>query len=490
MTSSLARLCVFTACLAGGAVGCRSESHAAPSIPLTRCHLTGKGARVVDAMCGTLSVPEDRAAPGGRRIELSVAVVPATGRRPAADAMFVLAGGPGQSAEDVYPMMADAFARMNLKRDIVLVDQRGTGRSGALECPKTELDGTLESEEESAAHAAECEAELAKRADLRMYTTAIAMDDLDDARQALGYDKIDLYGGSYGTRAALVYLRRHESHTRAVVLDGVAPPDWPVGEDFGRDGQRTMNAIFARCGASTDCARAFPDLPGSLSTLLGAHEKPTRLTVTHPTTAAQKDVLVSSETLAGTLHALSYESETAALIPLLVHDAAATGNVERLAVQSLILSDAMKVSVGMHLAVMCSEDVPFFDLAKINADAPATYLGAMATRRYLDACKAWPRATITPADRAPVSSSVPVLLLSGEDDPVTPPENAARAAATLANSRQITIPGEGHGALMRGCTRRIVADFVERASASDLATECLADSKPAPFFTTFAGPPP
>jgi pimeloyl-ACP methyl ester carboxylesterase len=472
--------------------GCRSESHPTSSIPLYPCHLTGTGAQVVDAMCGSLTVAEDRAAKGGggRTIDLSIAVVRATGRKSAPDALFVLAGGPGQSAQQVYPLMADSFARVNLNRDIVLVDQRGTGGSGALACPEMEVEGTTADPAEEVARATRCEEELSKHADLRQYTTAIAMDDLDDVRQALGYDKIDLYGGSYGTRAALVYLRRHESHVRAVVVDGVAPPDWALASTFGRDGQRALDQIFARCAADAECNRAFPSLPASLTTLLAAHDKPQSIVVSHPTTAAPTTVPVSRDSIAATIHTLSYESETAALLPLLVHSANATGDMHSLAVQSLIMADSLQLDVGMHFAVACNEDAPFLDLAKVEADSAGTYLGAAPARMYVEACKAWPRANVTAADRAPVSSSVPVLLLSGELDPVTPPANAAAAARTLPNSLQLTVPGEGHGALPRSCTRRIVADFIERASVAGLSTDCLRETKPTPFFTSFAGPQP
>jgi pimeloyl-ACP methyl ester carboxylesterase len=470
--------------------GCRSSPRAAPSIALTPCHLTGKSAQVVDAMCGTLSVPEDRATGRGRRIDLAIAVVPATGRSSAPDALFFLAGGPGQSAQDVYPSVADAFTRVNLKRDIVLVDQRGTGKSAPLACPGTELEGTSASPEEGAALAAKCEASLATHADLRQYTTPIAMDDLDDVRKALGYETVDLYGGSYGTRAALEYVRRHESHVRAVVVDGVAPPDWTLSATFGPDGQRALDALFARCAANADCNGAFPDLPASLAKLLADHATPSDLVVSHPTTAAPTTVSVSRDTIASTIHTLTYESETAALVPLLVHDAATSGDLRPLAAQSLLMSDTLQIDVGMHLAVACSEDAPFLDLAAIERSSAGTYLGASAARMYVEACKAWPRAHLDADDRAPVTSKVPVLLLSGEVDPVTPPSNAAHAAETLPNSLQLVVPGEGHGALTRGCTRRIVADFVERASVTGLSTECLRDTTPAPFFTSAAGPPP
>jgi pimeloyl-ACP methyl ester carboxylesterase len=199
---------------------------------------------------------------------------------------------------------------------------------------------------------------------------------------------------------------------------------------------------------------------------------------------------VSKDSIAATLHALSYESETAALLPLLVHSTARTGDLRPLAAQSLIMADSLKLAVGEHFAVTCNEDAPFLDPAAIEAEGAKSYLGAAPAQRYIEACKGWPRATVTAEDRAPVASNVPVLLLSGEIDPVTPPANAAAAARTLPNSRQVIVPGEGHGALQRSCTRRIVSEFIERASVTGLATDCLRDAKPMRFFTSFAGPQP
>lgn len=448
---------------------------------------------MVDAECTSLTVPEDRGAgrdAKGRTLDLAIAVVKATGRKTAPDPLFFLAGGPGQSAQDAYPGVAGSFARVNLMHDIVLVDQRGTGRSHPLGCPETELETTTVDRAKVVELAERCRMNLAAHADLRQYTTAIAMDDLDEVRERLGYDKIDLYGGSYGTRAALVYMRRHPSHVRSVILDGVAPPDWTIGGTLGKDAQRTMDLISARCAADPDCNRAFPDLPGSLTTLLDKVTTPQTVTVTHPISAAPTTVTVSRESVGSTLRALSYESETIALLPLLIHSAAATGDLHPLAAQSLILSDFMKISQGEHLAVTCSEDAPFLDPAQLEKDNGASYVGTGSGLLYVDACKTWPRANVTAEDRAPVSSNAPVLLLSGELDPVTPPSNAAWAARTLPNSFQITVPGEGHNALQRSCTRRIIEDFVEHASVAGLSADCLKDAKPMRFFTSFAGPQP
>ncbi len=488
-----ARLAQVTLASAVVLAGCHTRTAPAGRIALTPCHLTGSSAQVVDALCGTFQVPEDRSAPpssGQRMLGLAVSVVNASGRSTAPDAIFILAGGPGQSARDVYPDLAPAFVDLNLDHDIVLVDQRGTGHSAPLSCPDIETETTTSDPDEQAKLARACRDALSQHADLSQYTTTIAMDDLDDVRQALGYETVDLYGASYGTRAALVYLRRHEAHVRTVVVDGVAPPGWTLGMTAGKDAQRAMDLIFAHCAAEKACGDAFPDLKGALGALLAAHETPETVVVPHPTTAAPTPVVVSRETLGSTLHILSYESETATLLPLLVHSAAATSDLHPLAAQSLLVSGALKLSFGEHLAVVCSEDAPFFDLAQAAADGAGTYLGDSAPRRYAEACAGWPRADVSPADRAPVTSSVPVLLLSGEFDPATPPDNAALAAKTLPNSVTLTVPGEGHGALLRSCTPRIVRDFVKSGSVAKVSGDCLQRSEPLRFFTTFAGPPP
>jgi pimeloyl-ACP methyl ester carboxylesterase len=443
-----------------------------------------------------VTVWEDRAKKSGRALALRVAVVKATGRKAAPDPLFVLAGGPGQAATEAYAVVAASLARVNVTRDIVLVDQRGTGGSHALECPSLEIEGTTEEPSEIAAASRACLAAL--DADVLQYSTANAMDDLDDVRDKLGYARIDLYGASYGTRAALVYLRRHPEHVRAVVLDGVVPlpGEWALGASIGRDAQRAMDLVLERCAADDECRRAFPDVRASLDVVLSARDTPEAVVVMHPTTAVPTRVMVTRDTVASTLRALSYTSETAALLPLLLHTTKVTSDYRALAAQSLLMKDFMNVSVGLHLAVACSEDAPLLDQATLEAVNAGTYSGSTPGRMYLEACKGWPRAPLAPKERAPArprtpeESDVPVLLLSGELDPVTPPSNAAAVARSLPNSIQITVPGEAHGVLTRSCVRRIVGDFLDRASTSGLSVDCVRASKPLRFFTSFAGPPP
>lgn len=460
-----------------------------PALALAPCQIGAPGlAERVAARCGTLAVFEDRAAARGRTIELRIAVVPAVSRTPAADPLFFLAGGPGQSAIDSYPLLAAALKPINRQRDIVLVDQRGTGGSHPLRCAAFERELSAPDEREIAAQARECLAQLG--ADPRLYTTAQAADDLDQARAALGYGQINLYGVSYGTRLALTYMRQHGGEVRAALLDGVVPQDAALGLAVAPDAQRALDMIFARCAAEPACAAAFPNVGGEFAELLARLDRqPAKLSVAHPLTGAPTDVTFTREMLASSVRLLSYAPETAALLPLLIHSAYATGDTRLLAAQALLVSQQLgqSISGGLNLAVLCAEDVPFFGEP---AGAGAGYLGAGSLAQLRAACAAWPAGAVAPDFKQPVASDVPVLLLSGEADPVTPPANAERAAATLRNSMQLVAPGQGHNVLPRGCLPRLAAEFVERASVAGLDTACVADIRAMPFFTSFAGTEP
>ena len=473
------------------ALGCRGNSDAtrAPAIEMARCHLpAGRGMEAIVARCGTVEVWEDRAAKSGPKIALHVAVVKATGRRAAPDPIFFLAGGPGQAATETYPLVAASFARMNLSRDVVLVDQRGTGGSGKLACDDVDVDSTTDDPKEIASRSAACRAAI--DADLRQYTTANAADNLDEVREALGYQQVNLYGVSYGTRLGLSYLRRHGEKVRAAILDGVVPPGWALGSTSGKDAERAMDLLFARCAADEECHRAFPDPGGSVRALLAARGEPAVVSVPHPVTAASTKVTVTRSTLASTLRALLYTSDTSALLPLLVHQANAENDLSKLAAQSLLFQGATQISAGLHMAVACSEDAPFLDAARAERENAGSFSGGEAARVYVEACAGWPRGAVPAEERAPVSSQVPVLLLSGELDPVTPPSFAEEVGKTLPRSLAVTVPGEGHAVIGRSCVARVATEFLERGETARLDTSCIQQKTPIRFFTSFAGPPP
>ncbi len=446
----------------------------------------------VAASCGTLSVAEDPEHPTGARIALAVAVVPALDRRTRAAPLFVLAGGPGQAASDLYAMLAGAFARIHRDRDIVLLDQRGTGRSAPLRCDYPEdwqqLADTLPG---LRAATLACLAKYGPR--VRWYTSSIAVRDLDAVRRALGYPRIDLYGASYGTRMAQLYMRRYPQATEAVILDGVTYPQQAIGLETPLDAERALRAILDRCRAARECAEAFPELEQQLAglrTRFGPQRQ--RVSFDDPTSGEPRTLDFGHDLLGEALRFMSYSSSQAALLPTLIRRGAA-GDLAPLAAQSLLVTGVLgeQLASGMQNTVVCSEDVPFFALsAPMRARLRQTFLGLAQLDALAQVCALWPRGPVDPDLHAPLRSDVPTLLLSGEADPVTPPADAERAAQGLTHHRLLVLAGEGHGQAGTGCVPRMMAEFLIEPDANALDATCVAQHRPAPFFLGPTGPAP
>ena len=466
---------------------------AGASLALEDCRLdAGPGLPTVKARCGTLERPENPDDPDGRRIQLSVAVVPALSVEPAPDPVVPLAGGPGQAATDFYVAYRGAFEGVRRDRPVLLVDQRGTGGSARLTCPESEdmLEEVPELEEIGPL-VRECLDGL--EADPRYYTTSIAVRDLEAVRDALGYPSLNLYGISYGSRVAQQYLRRYPEHTRSVVLDGVIPAGKVLGPDIALFAQSAVDAIFARCAESEACSAEFPDVEAEFAALLERlARQPEAVSLIHPVTGAPAERRFSADELAGAVRLLTYAPSSAALLPHLIH-AGAQGNLAPLTAQIMMIEASMyeSLAIGMHHSVVCAEDMPFVTEADIDREALAdTFMGAQQIDMLREICRHWPRGPIDADFRAPLDTDVPVLLLSGEFDPVTPPAWGDLAAAQYDNARHVVGPGQGHGLLPRGCTPRLVADFIADASVGELDADCVSRLGPMPFFLDFNGPQP
>jgi pimeloyl-ACP methyl ester carboxylesterase len=462
-------------------------------LPLHECRL-GHPLRLASiiARCGELAVPEDRAAPGGASITLRFAVVPALNRSARAAPLFILAGGPGQSAIDLYVSFAGAFARTNRNHDIVLLDQRGTGRSSPIRCNYP--DDWRQADDVTATIRRVTRECLAKYGDrVRQYTTTAALADLEDVRRALGLGAIDLYAVSYGTRLAELYMRRHPAALHAVILDGVTYPAQVVGLDTPLDGDRALGLIVERCAQTPECAAAYPQLQTELAALLREYGPGRRsITLADPQTGLPQAVEFNRLLLAAALRLLSYSASQAALLPTLIHQAA-LGNLAPLAAQSILTAGQIgdQLASGMQNSVICSEDAPRFDLsAAVRTRLARTYQGTDQLDAYAVICAAWPKGPVDSELRAPLASDIPTLLLSGEDDPVTPPADAELAQAGLTRSRHLVLPGEGHGQLATACVPRLIAAFLDGADARGLDAGCLSQHRPPPFFVGMTGPPP
>jgi pimeloyl-ACP methyl ester carboxylesterase len=462
----------------------------ARTLPLAPCRLEGVGRQ---ALCGTLEVWEDRAAKQGRKVPLKVVVVPALASSPLSDPLVLLAGGPGQGAAKLAGQLMPLLERIQRQRDLVFVDQRGTGDSRPLECDPVPPTAPLTEQFDDTFHEKELRACLASYdADVRLYTTPIAMDDLDEVRAALGYDKLNLWGVSYGTRAALVYLRQHPEHVRTVILDGVAPMSLVLPLYVARDGQRSLELLLTGCEQDAGCSHRYPELRGRFTALLESlAREPLKTRVQHPLTGVSEDVVLTRTAFVGALHSLLYQPETAAMLPLVV-DRATQGDWGPFVALYVTMHGGLEknMSQGMHLSVVCSEDAPLITEEALVRETRGSWMGERELRDTLKACALWPRGSVPAGYRDPVTSDVPVLLLSGELDPVTPPQWAEDAKKTLSNSLHVVLPGVGHGTYAVGCARTLMSDFVTLGSVKGLEPKCRESLARPPFFTSFAGPVP
>jgi pimeloyl-ACP methyl ester carboxylesterase len=477
----------------------RAAAPAAAATPeFTDCRLEHPlGLASVAAQCATLEVPEDRARPDGRRIGLFIARVPALSRNHAADPLFVLAGGPGLAATTFYSSVAPVFERARRDRDIVLVDQRGTGRSAPLNCAFDEEQIWDADEAETTRIMRECREHLEADHDLAQYTTSVAVTDLDAVRAALGYASINLYGSSYGTRVAQHYARRYPDRARALVLDGIVPPTRVLGPSTPLDAERTLQRIFARCREDAACTQRFGDPDEDYRALrakLAAEPVPVR--IADPRSGKPLTLDFSAQFLAGALRLSGYSAEQASLLPLALRMANRDGEFTPLAAQFLVTAatyDAV-LSYGMHNSVVCAEDVPLFDREPIDREQlSATFLGTAQIDSLRAICAIWPRGPVDDDLHAPLRSRAPALLLSGTADPVTPVQFGEEAAAGFLDVLHVKIPDQGHGQLVQPCVDRLMAQFLERAGREPAATldaGCALALQPPPFFLTLTGPAP
>jgi len=456
----------------------------------TKCELSAAAGRIsVSARCGTLSVPENRAAPEGRRIELAWAVVEARSANPEPDPVLFLAGGPGQSARDVAPIVARQLEAINTRRDLIFLDQRGTGGSNALSCDFPDDTFLTEPDlDEINRLLQDCQQGL--DADVRHYTTVDAVEDLDALRQHLGIERVNLVGGSYGTRVAQVYLKRFPEPVRSVILDGVAPMRLILGSEHAIKLDRAIEKLLDACSRDADCGERFPNLDEALQTLKNSYgDAPRTLRVTDPRTGVAEEMEFSLPVLASSLRFLAYSPATQMMIPYLIHEAAATGSPERLAAQALMTGSELseQLAIGLNFSVGCAEDWPYWPR---ETGSEGTLLGDSFTELYGRVCAWWPADPVGPDFHDPFDSPVPILILSGELDPVTPPEYGDEAAQQFGNSMHIIAEGRGHITLGNSCIASIATDFVESAALANLDTDCTDRIGPEPFFVNLLGPTP
>jgi pimeloyl-ACP methyl ester carboxylesterase len=442
-----------------------------------------------DARCGTYEVFENRAAKAGRKIPLRVVVLPALGPDRLPDAVLYFAGGPGGSSVDQGMFLNQSLAPLRQRRDFLFVDARGTGGSGALDCPELRPESVQAFLDRSMplAKVRACRERLSQAVDLTQYTTDNIVDDADEVRAALGYPQVNLIGGSYGTRVELVYLRRHPDRVRTAILSGVSTTSTRLPLFVPRSTQKALDGLLAECAGDADCARAFPHLKDELAAVLAQAER-VRVQLTDAVTLKPYELRLSPGIVLTTLRYMLYDPASAAALPLQVH-LAAQGNWTPLAATASSIPPL--ASPGLFLSVVCSEDVAFIRDGDIPAAVAGTLMGELRVRRFLEICAEWRAAKVPESFQAPVVSDVPVLIVNHERDPATPPIDGEEAARTLRNSRSILIADGGHGIEgMKGqeCVYGLWAKTIEDGSVDRLDTSCLAKME-RPAFAFSLGDP-
>lgn len=467
-------------------VACGEPKTATPDakLPLQPCRVAHVDNEV---KCGTLEVIENRETRQGRTISLNIVVLPAIARNKEPDPVFVFAGGPGQAATDLAREALAMLGGLNNKRDLVLIDQRGTGKSNGLMCIFP--DATIPEMNDPAKRDAllrkttiACRNKLEAKADLTQYTTTIAMADIERVREALGYERINLWGGSYGTRAAMEYLRRYESRVRSVVLDGVAPPSLALPESFARDAGQVLEKMFVACAKEVQCAKRYADLKPALDELLATlAKKPRSVNIADPVTGVVREIKVTREMLLSTIFPALYAPEMMAMLPASLAKAR-QGDYAALMAMSALFSEFAeeKLARGMQLSVVCAEDVPRIQSMR-SASQPQPF-GELFVDEFTKACATWPQGAVAKDFHQVVKSSKPVLILSGALDPVTPPAYGEEVKKNFSNALHAVATNIGHGVSARGCAPKLIKKFIETASVADLDAKCL-ERLPRPIFS-------
>lgn len=448
---------------------------------LKSCRLPGIDEKL---LCGRLTVFENRLARTGRTIALNVVVLPAFDQKTKGEPVFDLAGGPGAASTEAAIFYSGQGKEYRRRRDVVLVDQRGTGKSNPLSMPREKTPQDYVSEMYPVDYVKKLRQTLERRADLTQYTTSIAMDDLDDVRAWLGYDRINLIGSSYGTRTALVYMRQHPERVRTVTLIGVAPTYLKIPMYHAQAAARAMELLLQQCDQDEQCHEAFPQIRDDWTNVLAQlGRQPARVEYSPPDGSAPVKLEVQRDIFAEKIRMWMYGREQASRIPLIVRHAA-QGDFSPFLREAIRPSIPDFIADGMYLSVTCSEDVPFIDqeeAVRLNAGNP---FGNYRVLQQTRACSMWPQGKIPPDFREPVASNIPVLIFSGNLDPVTPPQRGEEVARYLPNSRHVIIPQAGHGVdglAEPQCADRIIMEFMEKGEATDLDVGCLGRMVPPPF---------
>lgn len=463
-------------------------SLASPSLMLEDCHVKGIKEQV---QCGQLDVLENYQKLDGRQISINVVVLPSIDRTSTKEPLMFLAGGPGQAATELAAHIRRVFTEVRKTRDIILVDQRGTGKSSALQCDdtieKTQNIYTSSIVDLNVQDIRECISTFTQ--EMSEYNSENAIRDFDAVRAALGYEMINVYGGSYGTRAALVYMRMFPQHLRSVVLDSVGPIEVPIGA-FGQSAAQSFKALVENCHAEAACQKAFPNIESEFQQVFQSLvSSPKTLSILHPRLGTPVDMVVDGDKFINSIRMQLYSMEGRTMVPLVIHQAY-KGNYMPLA-GLLARQDTTDSEGGMYMGltlnIVCNEDFPKISINDWNADANNQFGRNISHRMWRLACPVWPKYRPDDSFYKPVIADIPTLILSGKLDPVTPPSNGEKSDKTLPNSRHIIVKNAAHIVAGNTCALELIDQFLDELKPEELNEKCLTEMPDESFMTSLNG---
>jgi pimeloyl-ACP methyl ester carboxylesterase len=466
------------------------NSSPAARLSLAECSLTREdengpvAGETVAARCGTFVVPENRTTGRGRMLPLKVVVIPSRAPRAATGApIFFFSGGPGQAATEANWFTGSWQTEAH---DVVLVDLRGTGEGHKLDCPGGGSDEDPQSYlrpylSQGTGFAA-CRDELTKRADLTQYTTTLAMRDVDELREALGYRRIAIEGGSYGTRAAMEYIRLFPRRVHSAVLYSLVPVENRAPLFHARAAKRAYDLMVAQCHSEARCRAAYPDLGSDAATIMKRLEaRPARVTVANPATGRPIEVTLTASGFADALRVMLYGIQSERRVPLLLSRALG-GDYRPFAAAGLESNRNFSGSIrtGLLLSFTCAEDTWRIRPEEIERESAGSFLGTLRVRAQMAACSVWPKGKVPAGYYRPTVSKVPVLLVSGNLDPVTPPEWGEIALRRFPNGVHVVAPAGTHTP-SSPCIEGLAKALFATGSVKGLDTGCVAKD-PIPSF--------
>ncbi len=452
-------------------------------LTLESCHLGEIRSQV---KCGKLEVPENYQKPDGDKISVNFAVLPAIDDSEYKAPLMFLAGGPGQAATEIATLLERTFREVRKTRDIILVDQRGTGESHPLSCELEEEESVYSTviKDFKASDVTDCIGLF--KGDLSQFNSENAIRDFNGVRAALGHEKLNIYGGSYGTRAGLVFMRMFPETIESVVLDGVGPIEVPIGL-FGQSVARAFDSLVENCKGSDSCHQAFPNLAEEFQQVKARLTKePITLDIQHPRLGTPTKFVLDEDKFTSNLRMQLYSTRGRSLMPLVINQAY-LGNYQPLIGLMASTEGEQQVYTGLHFNIVCNEDVPRISEQMKVADANNSFDGDSAHFIFDKICPLFPQYRPSEGFYQAVTANIPTLILSGSLDPVTPPSNAEYTAKTLPNSHHIVANNTAHIVATSTCANKIINEFLTTKDPKSLDESCLDDIPTEKFMTSVNG---